>query len=135
MPIVTYGSSGAPVLLFPTAAADYLENERFFLVKAIEDLLMAGRVRLFSIDSINSHAWMDRDVPIKEKARRQALYSVYIEEEVVPYIRHVTGDGKLNLRRRCGPPSKRQCEQPDAGHYTLVLLRKHHSTFVPVSVH
>ena len=32
MPIVTYGHAGQPVLLFPTAAADFLENERFFLV-------------------------------------------------------------------------------------------------------
>lgn len=92
MPIVTYGSAGAPLLLFPTAAADFLENERFFLVNSIEDLLIAGRVRLFSIDSINSLAWMDRDLPIREKARRQALYSAYIEEEVVPYIRTVCGD-------------------------------------------
>ena len=92
MPIVVYGHAGTPVLLFPTAAADFLENERFFLVKSIEASLFAGRVRLFSIDSINSHAWMDRDVPIREKARRQALYSGYIEEEVVPYIRHVVGD-------------------------------------------
>lgn len=92
MPIVTYGHAGTPLLLFPTAAADFLENERFFLVKAIEPFIFARRVRLFSIDSINAHAWMDRTVPIAEKARRQALYSSYIEEEVVPYIRHVTGD-------------------------------------------
>jgi esterase/lipase superfamily enzyme len=46
-------------------------------------------VRLFSIDSINSHAWMDRHVPVPEQARRQAMYASYIEEEVVPYIRHV----------------------------------------------
>ena len=38
MPIVTYGDRGRPLLLFPTAAADYLENERFFLVKAVEPL-------------------------------------------------------------------------------------------------
>ena len=38
MPIVSYGDGGRPLLLFPTAAADYLENERFFLVKAVERL-------------------------------------------------------------------------------------------------
>jgi esterase/lipase superfamily enzyme len=92
MPIVTYGHAGTPLLLFPTAAADFLENERFFLVKAIEDHITAGKVRLFSIDSINSHAWMDRHVPVREQARRQMLYSTYIEEEVVPYLRHVCGD-------------------------------------------
>jgi esterase/lipase superfamily enzyme len=91
MPIVTYGDAGLPVLLFPTAAADFLENERFFLVKAVEPLLALGKVRLFSIDSINGHAWMDRDVPVAEQARRQALYARYLEEEVVPYIRHAVG--------------------------------------------
>ena len=93
MPIVSYGYAGAPILLFPTAAADFLENERFFLVKAVEQSLMAGRIRLFSIDSINSYAWMDRDTPVPERARRQALYSSYNEEEVVPYMRTVCRDG------------------------------------------
>lgn len=87
MPIVTYGHFGHPLLLFPTAAADFLENERFFLVKAIEPQILQGRVRVFSINSINSQAWMDKNIPVPEQARRQALYARYIEEEVVPYIR------------------------------------------------
>lgn len=91
MPIVTYGDRGRPLLLFPTAAADFLENERFFLIKAIEPAIFAGRVRVFSINSINSQGWMDRKLPVQEQARRQALYSSYIEEEVVPYIRGVVG--------------------------------------------
>jgi esterase/lipase superfamily enzyme len=53
---------------------------------------MAGRIRLFSIDSINQHAWMDRSLPVREQARRQALYSAYVEEEVVPYIRNAVGN-------------------------------------------
>lgn len=87
MPIVTYGDRGRPLLLYPTAAADYLENERFFLVKAVEPFIAAGRIRLFSIDSCNRWTWMDRSLPVAEQARRQALYSRYIEEEVAPYIR------------------------------------------------
>ena len=53
MPIVSYGDRGHPLLLLPTAQADFLENERFFLVKAIEPYILAGKVRVFSIDSIN----------------------------------------------------------------------------------
>lgn len=97
MPIVSYGTRGRPLLLFPTAAADYLENERFFLVKAVEPAIMAGRIRLFSIDSINSHAWMDRSLPIREQARRQAIYSAYVEEEVVPYIRNAVGNPSARI--------------------------------------
>jgi len=94
MPIVSYGYAGQPILLFPTAAADFLENERFFLIKSIEPAIMAGRIRVFSIDSINKHAWMDRELPVPEQGRRQALYSRYIEDEVAPYIRHKCGDAR-----------------------------------------
>lgn len=97
MPIVSYGHAGPPLLLFPTAAADYLENERFFLVKAIEPLILEGRVRVFSIDSINRYAWMDPKVPVPEQARRQHLYARYIEDEVVPYVRHACGDGGVRI--------------------------------------
>ena len=87
MPIVSYGHWGHPLLLFPTAAADFLENERFGLVGSVGPMIAAGRVRVFSIDSINKLSWMDQGLPVPEKARRQALYARYIEEEVVPYIR------------------------------------------------
>lgn len=89
MPIVSYGDRGHPLLLLPTAQADFLENERFYLIKAIEPLIFAGKVRVFSIESINRHAWMNSNVLVHEAARRHALYADYIEEEVVPHIRRV----------------------------------------------
>jgi len=97
MPIVSYGHAGHPLLLFPTAAADFLENERFFLVKAVEPFIQQGRLRVFSIESINRWSWMDRDLPVAEQGRRQALYTRYIEDEVVPYIRHKVGDGDVRI--------------------------------------
>lgn len=92
LPVVTYGHSGRPLLVFPTAAADFLENERFFLIKSIEPFIMAGRLRVFSIESINKHAWMNKHISVQEKGRRQALYQSYIEDELVPYMRHVVGN-------------------------------------------
>jgi len=97
MPIVAYGNRGRPLLLFPTAAADFLENERFYLIKAVEPAILAGRIRVFSIESINRLAWMDRQLPVAEQARRQALYSRYIEEEVVPYVRDACGDPEVRM--------------------------------------
>ena len=97
MPIVTYGERGHPLLLFPTAAADFLENERFFLVKSIEPAILAGHVRVFSIDSINRLAWMDSKIPVPEQARRQNLYARYIEDEVAPYVRHMCGDPSVRI--------------------------------------
>ena len=97
MPIVGYGHWGHPLLLFPTAAADYLENERFGLVEALAPQIEAGRVRVFSINSINQQAWMDDKLPVGEQARRQALFSAYVEDEVVPYIRGVCQSPELRV--------------------------------------
>lgn len=97
MPIVSYGHHGKPLLLFPTAAADFLENERFFLVNSVQPALFAGRTRIFCIESINKLAWMDDSLPVAEKGRRHNLYSRYIEEEVVPYIRATCGDGSVRI--------------------------------------
>lgn len=89
MPIVRYGHWGRAMLLFPSAQSDFLEYERFFVIKAMEPFIREGKVQVFSIDSINRHCWMDTKLPVSEQVRRQALYSGYVEEEVVPHIRRV----------------------------------------------
>ena len=86
MEIVTYGDYGFPLLLFPTAAADFLEYERFQLIDAIQDLIEAGHVKVFSINSINRDSWLNKQVHPHDKGIRQAQYNQYISREVVPYI-------------------------------------------------
>ena len=91
MPIASYGERGHPLLLFPAGQGDCLEVERLRLIQAIEPLIFAGRCRVFCAESVNRHAWLNPEIPVAEAARRQALYAAYVEEEVVPYIRRVTG--------------------------------------------
>jgi esterase/lipase superfamily enzyme len=86
MEIVTYGNYGFPLLLFPTAAADFLEYERFELIDAIREFIEAGKVKVFSINSINRESWLNRELHPKYKALRQAQYNSYITDEVAPYI-------------------------------------------------
>lgn len=86
MDIVTYGHYGFPLLMFPTAAADYLEYERFQMIDAIAGFIDAGKVKVFSINSINREAWLNRHIHPGEMAWRQVLYNKYVTDEVVPYI-------------------------------------------------
>lgn len=86
MEIVTYGHYGFPLLMFPTAAADFLEYERFHLIDAIAPYIDGGKVKVFSINSINRDAWMNKDVHPGHRAWMQKLYNDYVTEEVVPYI-------------------------------------------------
>jgi esterase/lipase superfamily enzyme len=86
MGIVTYGHYGFPLLLFPTAAADFLEYERFYLIEAIREFIEAGKVKVFSVNSINDEAWMNPRVPPSWRVARQQQYNRYLADEVVPYI-------------------------------------------------
>lgn len=96
-PVARYGDAGRALLLFPTWASDFLESERQGLVAAIADLIEAGRVQVFCIDSISPLAWCDAGVPVPEKVRRQALHAAYVEDEVVPHVRRAIGDPAARL--------------------------------------
>ena len=92
MPIVAYGHAGYPLLMFPTAAADFLEYERFHLVDSIRHLVEAGRVRAYSVNSVNRYALMNDQAPPHVKAELLSRFDRYVTDEVLPLIRHETGD-------------------------------------------
>src|SRR6476620_8074757 len=87
MPIVSYGQDGFALLLVPTAAADYLEYERFQLMDHIAPFIDSGKVRVFSIDSINNDSWLNNNIEPRYKAVRHQQWNDYVYNEVVPFIR------------------------------------------------
>lgn len=92
MDIVSYGHFGFALLLLPTAAADYLEYERFLLIDAIQDIIDAGKVKVYSINSINSESWLHKDMWPRHKAMRHVQFNNYVFNEVIPHIRRTTSD-------------------------------------------
>jgi len=90
MEIVQYGHFGFALLLLPTAAADYLEYERFHLIDAIKPYIEGGKVKVFSINSINSESWLNNHMEPKHKAIRHDQFNQYVYNEVVPFIRSKT---------------------------------------------
>jgi esterase/lipase superfamily enzyme len=93
MPIVAYGHSGFALLLVPTAAADYLEYERFLMIDALELPIAKGTIRVFSVNSINNESWLNNNIDGRQKVLRHQQFNNYIFEEVVPFIRTNMGDG------------------------------------------
>jgi esterase/lipase superfamily enzyme len=90
MEIVEYGHYGFSLLLLPTAAADYLEYERFQLIDALHPLIDAGKMKVFSINSINSESWMHTSMWPRHKAMRHVSFNEYVFEEVIPHIKNMT---------------------------------------------
>lgn len=93
MEIVTYGHFGPSLLMFPSAGADFLEYERFYLIDSIRHLVDAGRLKVFSINSINLESWLNHRISGRQKAVRHMQYNSYVESEVVPFIYNSMGGG------------------------------------------
>ena len=64
MPLVAYGHAGQPLLMFPTAAADYLEYERFYLVDAIKPLIESGKLRALGITTASRTDHLPQVAPV-----------------------------------------------------------------------
>src|SRR4051794_33817658 len=95
MPLVAYGDRGYPLLMFPTAAADYLEYERFYLVDSIKDLIESGLIRAYSINSVNKYSLLNRESPPSWKVEMLSRYDNYIMQEVLPLIHNECGADAL----------------------------------------
>jgi esterase/lipase superfamily enzyme len=93
MEIAVYGHWGFALLMFPTAAADFLEYERFQLIDSIAWAVDEGKCKAFSINSINQESWLNDHMHPHDKAVRHQQYNQYIVEEVIPFIKsHCQGD-------------------------------------------
>ncbi|MEJ7626697.1 MAG: alpha/beta hydrolase-fold protein [Ferruginibacter sp.] len=100
MPVVSYGEHGFALLLVPTAAADYLEYERFQLIDTLSPYINSGKVRIFSINSINNESWLNNEMAGEHKAIRQNQFNQYVFNEVIPFIK--TNAGQSTPIITCG---------------------------------
>lgn len=87
MPVVVYGTYGPPMLAFPTSGGDEWEQERMHMVGALAEFLDAGRLKLFTVASLNVETFLDRHSHPGHRSYLQSQYDEYIRQEVVPFIR------------------------------------------------
>ena len=85
--LVRWGHFGTPVILFPTAGGDAEEVERFHLIRALEPLLEAGRIKVYSTDSVAGKAWFSGEHSGEYCSKLQNLFDSFIYEEVTAAIR------------------------------------------------
>ena len=92
MPVAVYGDYGFALLLVPTAAADYLEYERFQMIDSMAPHINSGKVKVFSINSLNGESWMNNEMLGEHKAIRHNQFNQYVFNEVIPFIKTMTSD-------------------------------------------
>jgi esterase/lipase superfamily enzyme len=91
MPVAVYGHYGFVLLLVPTAAADFMEYERFGLIDAIRPFIEGGKLKVYSVNSINNDSWLNNNVHPKHKTWMHNQFNYYIYDEVIPFIKNTSG--------------------------------------------
>jgi esterase/lipase superfamily enzyme len=96
--VCRWGWWGQPVLLFPTAGGDAEECERFKMIHALRPLIEAGRIKVFSCDSIGGQALTQRrDHPPGHYPRLQNVFHRFVADEFVPWIRKDCGSDGIEI--------------------------------------
>jgi esterase/lipase superfamily enzyme len=96
MELKVYGQAGKPAIVFPALGGRFFEYEDFGMVQSLEKLIEAGRLKLFTVDSIDGQSWADWNAHPADRARRHQDYSRYIINEVLPFA-----------KKKCGNPDQR----------------------------
>ena len=84
--VAVYGHWGRPVMVFPSEQGRPVDYENNGMVGVLSDLIEAGRVKLYCVDSFDAGSWVRKDVPLEERARLHGNYEEWILNQVVPFI-------------------------------------------------
>ena len=95
MEFLWFGKFGRPVILFPTSAGRYFENEDFHLASSVADKVDRGEIQLVLVDTVNNESWYNNGVHPRVRAARHAQYDNYLRHELVPYIHNRAQRGDL----------------------------------------
>lgn len=85
--LARWGDYGQPVLLFPTAGGDAEEIERMLVIRALQPILSAGRIKIYSCDSVAGAALAAKDGSVAHRCWLLNQFHEYVAAEVVPAIR------------------------------------------------
>ena len=88
MGVVVYGHWGQPLLGFPTSAGDEWELEGQSMIAALSDFIDGGRVKFFSVNSINGYSFYNKSAHPFHRSYVQTVFDSYLRDELVPFIRN-----------------------------------------------
>lgn len=82
-----WGTFGPPLLIFPTAGGDAEEIERFHIIDTLREYVDAGRVKIYSVDSVAGRTLLRGDGSPAHQMWVMNEFQHVIRWEVVPAIR------------------------------------------------
>jgi esterase/lipase superfamily enzyme len=101
MEFKVYGYYGKPVIVFPAQGGRFYEYEDFGMVEAVRASIDGGKIKLFTVDSVDNQSWANGNAHPADRARRHEDYDRYIVNELAPFIRAHCGGDPAGVEPKC----------------------------------
>ena len=92
MEFKVYGHRGKPILYIPCQAGRFWDFESFHMDDVLRPWIDAGKVMVFSIDTIDNETWADKNGDCRRRIERHEQWFNYVINELVPRIHHIAGE-------------------------------------------
>jgi len=84
MEVKTWGHDGFPVLFIPCQNGRFFDFENFNMTDVYAPWIESGKVKVYSIDTVDEETWSDRSRSPRERAEIYERWIDYICNEIVP---------------------------------------------------
>lgn len=92
MEFKVYGHTGRPVLFIPCQSGRFFDFENFKMIDHWGPFIEAGKCTVYSCDCIDDEAYAAKGADNRWRIENHERWFHYIVEELVPYIRHLSGE-------------------------------------------
>ena len=89
--LVVYGSKGRPAIAFPEGDSSCLSWENNGMVDAVADLVDAGKVQLFCVDTSDSESWHAHGALREYRLENLEGFFAFVEGELATFIKKASG--------------------------------------------
>lgn len=85
-----YGSSGKPVMVFPTSCGRFFDYENQGMIGAMSEFIERGEILVFAVDGRDTESWYK---PVRDEwiGRRHGQYEECVSREAVAFLRDTYG--------------------------------------------
>ena len=86
--VIGYGHYGRPVLLFPAEQGRAWDLEGTGMIDAVAELIEAGRVKLYCVDSYDGASWSNQAIALEENADNNRVMASALGAQGYPVRLH-----------------------------------------------
>lgn len=85
--MLVFGSSGYPIVLFPTSLGRYYEMKDSGLICSAEHLIDSGKIKIYCVDGIDSRSWYNYSIHPADRVKTHIAYERTILNDVIEFAK------------------------------------------------